>query len=275
MVDSEVVKMHELMQWYEDLKVQVSGKEDIVFPDEGKAYRTVDYLNLDGFYPGYFASKPRVLFMGRESREASGCNRMDTDRAFLRDNNINGFGFAFWQRVFYIVYGILHDGKVSFMEIPSADEIKESCVKDNCFPFAFINLSKYSNDSRRWQADSALINRFLEDAELEKRNFLREQISILDPDVIVSGNLWGNNGIDRDKLELVFPEKDFKKIEELSEEGVSDVYDFSFEGKTIRFIDLYHFSAIKVGKTMGYELDKTYFYDPVMKAVFGNREVGL
>ena len=37
--------------------------------------------------------------------------------------------------------------------------------------------------------------------------------------------------------------------------------------KYIRFIDLHHFSAIRVGKLMGYELDKTYYYDPVMKAI--------
>ena len=76
-----------------------------------------------------------------------------------------------------------------------------------------------------------------------------------------------------ESLQLVFPRRDFSsRLKRLSADGVSDVYDFSFEGKNIRFIDLHHFSAIRVGKLMGYELDKTYYYDPVMKAVFGNQE---
>ena len=262
-----------MMAWYKDLKAQIAQKEDIVFVDDGKAYKAVDYLNLDGFYPGYFSAKPRVLFIGRESREASGCNRMDTDIEFLKKHNINRFGFTFWQRVFYIVYGIQQEGKVPFMEIPSANEIKGSCVKDGSFPFAFINISKYSNDSRSWKADSVLINRFLEDAELDKRNYLREQISILEPDVIISCNLWGEYKIDLEKINLVFPPDDFsKRIPELSTEGISDVYDFNLEGKSIRFIDLHHFSAIRAGNMMGYELDKAYYYDPVMKAVFQNSE---
>ena len=268
MVDIEQTKRKEILAWYEDLKAQISHKEDIVFVDDGKAYKAVEYLNLDGFYPGYYSANPKVLFIGRESREASGCNRMDADIDYLKKNNINRLGFAFWQRVFYIVYGIQHGGKIPFMEIPYANEIKESCVKANNYPFAFINLSKYSNDSRNWQADYVLMNRFLEDAELGRRNYLREQISILDPDIIISCNLWGDARIDLDKLDLIFPPDDFsKRIPELSTEGISDVYDFSFEGKHIRFIDLYHFSAVRVGKIMGYELDKTYYYDPVMKAI--------
>ena len=275
MVDIEQQKRKELLAWYEDLKAQISQKEDIVFVDDGKAYKAVDYLNLDGFYPGYYSAKPRVLFIGRESREASGCNRMETDIEFIRNNNINKVGFAFWQRVFYVVYGIRHDGKIPFTDVPYANEIKESCVNANSFPFAFINLSKYSNDSKNWQADYVLMNRFLEDAELGRRNYLREQISILDPDIIISCNLWGDDRINHDLLDLIFPPADFsRKIPELSTDGVSNVYDFRFEGKNIRFIDLYHFSAVRVGETMGYELDKTYYYDPVMKAVFGNQEAG-
>ncbi len=273
MVDIERLKRKELSAWFEDFKAQIAQKEDIVFVDDGKAYKAVDYLNLDGFYPGYFSAKRRVLFIGRESREVSGCNRMETDIEFLRNNNINKVGFAFWQRVFYVVYGIQHEGKVPFRVIPYANEIKEACVKANSFPFAFINLSKYSNDSKSWKADYVLMNRFLEDAELGRRNYLREQISILDPDIIISCNLWGDARIDLDKLDLIFPPDDFsKRIPKLSTEGISDVYNFSFEGKNIRFIDLHHFSAIRVGKLMGYELDKLYFYDPVMKAVFGNQE---
>ena len=126
------------------------------------------------------------------------------------------------------------------------------------------------------QLFSILLNRFLEDAELYKRNFLREQIAILDPDVIISCNLWGDTRISLDKLNLVFPPEDFStRNKDLSTEGISDVYDFNFDGKRIKFIDLHHFSAIRVGKTMGYELDRINYYDPVMKAVFDNQEARL
>ena len=276
MVDIEQQKRKELLEWYEDLKAQVSKKEDIVFEDDGKPYKTTEYLNLDGFYPGYYSVKPRVLFIGRESREASGCNRMETDIEFLKSRNINQVGYTFWHRVFYISYGIQNDGKVPFDKVPYANDIKNMCVWNNFFPFSFINLSKYSNDSKSWQADAIFMNRFLEDAELEKRNFLREQIAILDPEVIISCNLWGDTRISPDKLNLVFPPEDFcTRNADLSTEGISDVYDFNFEGKRIKFIDLHHFSAIRVGKTMGYELDRIYYYDPVMKAVFGDQEARL
>ena len=268
-MDIEKKKRQELLQWYRDLEFQISQKEDIISPDNVKK-QAVEYLNLDGFYPGYFEAKKKILFLGRESRDVDGCNRMDTDIEFLKNTNINGFGYIYWQRIFYIVYGILHEGRIPYMEIPSANEIKDFCVRENRFPFAFINLSKYSNDDNsNWQADSYLINRFLKDAEFEKRNFIREQISILEPDVIISCNLWEIKGIDHDKINLVFPKEDFgDRNEALSTNGVSDVYQFNLNGKSITFIDLYHISASRVGNLRGHRLSQTYYYDPVMKALF-------
>ena len=136
MAEIEQKKKQELLAWYEDLKAQVSKKEDIVFVDDGKPYKTTEYLNLDGFYPGYFSAKPRVLFIGRESREASGCNRMETDLEFLKNHNINQVGYTFWHRVFYISYGIQNDGKVPFNKLPYANDIKNMCVWNNFFPFS-------------------------------------------------------------------------------------------------------------------------------------------
>ena len=269
MTDIESEKKQQLLNWYKDLKTLVSTKKRILLPDDGVEYKTNDLLNLDGFYPGYFKSSPKVLFIDKESRDVAGQDRMETDLEYLKSNDINGMWYPKWQKIFYIIYGIEKKGTMAFKDIPVADEIKNECFKENRFPFAFINISKYSNDSIRLKSDAILINRFLEDTELDKRNFLMEQISILDPDVVITYNFWDDSSIEPDKRALILPKKNFsKRIKELSTDGISDVYDFMPEGKSIRFIVLKRLTTLRFGDDMGCELDQKYFYDPVMKALF-------
>ena len=274
MTDIESAKKQQLLNWYKDLKTLVSTKKRILLPDDGVEYKTRDLLNLDGFYPGYFKSSPKVLFIDKESRDVAGQDRMETDLEYLKSNNINGMWYPKWQKIFYIIYGIGKKGTMPFNDIPVADEIKNKCFKDNSFPFAFINIIKYSNDSIRLKSDAILINRFLEDAELDRRNFIMEQISILDPDMIITYNFWDDSGIESDKRALILPKNCFsKRIKELSSDGISDVYDFKFDGKSIRFIVLKRLTTLRFGDDMGCELDQKYFYDQVMKALFSEAKI--
>lgn len=280
MVEIEQKKRKELLDWYKDLKAQIAGKGRVIVIDDRNKYKAVDYLNLDGFYPGYYESKHKVLFIEKELKRQGVSNRIDADFNLFSCNNLDETylfpenpRFPLWHKVFYLSYGIEHEGIVPFESIPSSNEIKEECLRQGRFPFAFIRLSKYTNFRVGYKSDLLTTEMFLEDAELKKRNFLREQLSILEPDIIVSAGLLRDGSLGMESLQLVFPRRDFSsRLKRLSADGVSDVYDFSFEGKNIRFIDLHHFSAIRVGKLMGYELDKIYYYDPVMKAVFGNQE---
>ena len=273
MTDIENRKMQEMLALFEDLKKQVATKEGIIFKDDGELDSPEKYLNIDGFYPGYFKAPLKVLFVGRESRWVRACNRMETDPKDMREGGINANTMLYWRRIFYIMYGIRHEGKIPFDEIPYAEDIMKSFLEENNLGFAVINVSKYSNDTTSFNTDRELVTRFFEDAELNKRNYLREQLAILDPDVIISGNI-GESCIPKKYIEYLFPDKDFSfRLEEKSTPKFSSVYNFSFKERTIPFIDLYHFSAFHVtsltGEYLGGDkLDKVAFYDPVMKALF-------
>ena len=254
----EIQKRKQLQSLFADWKKHISGKPNIVFKDDGKEYAAIDYFNSDGFYPGYFLQKRKVLFIGRESREASGCDRVESDIKFLKTFSANSS--AYWRRILYIIEGIKQKGKVKYNDLPYADEILDKMFAENNFGYAFMNISKYSNDSvTGGTADFDLINRFLTDCDLDKRNFLREELKLLDPDVIITSNIWGGK-INDSLLSKVFPKDDLKYDSKKSTGSVSAVHDFNLDGKHIPLIDLYHFSS--PGS------DKDGYYDPVMKGIF-------
>lgn len=255
----EIQKREQLKSLLSDWKAYVSTKPSIIFRDDGKEYKTTDYFNCDGFYPGYYMQKKKVLFIARESREASACDRVVTDIDFLKGFDPNGS--AYWRRLFYIVEGIKNEGTLRFNELPYANEILDRMFEENNFGYAFMNISKYSNDSvTGGSADFDLINRFLLDCDLDKRNFIREEIKLLDPDVIITANLWGGH-INGELLGKVFPKNDLVYESSKSTGDVAAVHDFNLDGKHIPLIDLYHFSA--PGS------DEKGYYAPVMKGVFG------
>ena len=72
-----------------------------------------------------------------------------------------------------------------------------------------MQLSKYSNDSDEGSIRNVeMMNRFLEDSELGKRNFFMEELSLLDPDIIITANLW-ECGVNEKYLEQCFPSEKF------------------------------------------------------------------
>lgn len=254
----EIQKRKQIHSLFADWKCQISKKAPIVFKDDGKEYQTTEYFNCDGFYPGYFSQKIKILFIGRESRDASGCDRVEADIKFLKTFSANSS--AYWRRILFIVEGIKNEGNIKFEDLPYADDILDKMFKENDFGYAFMNISKYSNDSvTAGTADFDLINRFLLDSELDKRNFLREEIKLLDPDVIITSNIWGGK-INDSLLSKVFPKKDLIYNANKSTVNVAEVHDFNFDGKHIPLIDLYHFSS--PGS------DEDGYYNPVMKALF-------
>ena len=252
--ETEIKKSVELQSLFDDWKAQVSTKPPIVFQDDGKAYPPQDYFAADGFFPGYFEQKTKVLFIGRETRWISGSDFRDTSYNFFKNENVNGS--AFWCKVLYMLYGIQHEGKIPYAEIPCADEIAKKMVETGNFGFAVMQLSKYSNDSDGGGTRNIeLMNRFLEDSELEKRNFFQEELELLEPDVIITANLW-ECGIREEFIEQCFPSEKFKNWETYGQ-NTANYGDFEVNGKTARLINTYHFSARK-------PIDEC-FYEPVMK----------
>lgn len=262
-MDNEKEKNKELNRLFKEWIAQLSKNKEPVDNGDPEKSKPRECFAKDGFFPGYFSpeNKMKVLFIGRETIKIGGCDFRDTSKHFFKNESCNKNNW--WRRILYIVYGIQHGGKIAFSDIPQANEImKEMMNKKNGFGFAVMNVSKFSNDSDTdWQTNTSLVDRFLKDSELEKTNFFQRELEILEPDVIITANLWDGK-IKNDYLELCLPKKNFSKKLKRLRENVAEYGKYNLNGKKIDYIDLYHFSAINKN-------DEEYFYNPVMKILFG------
>lgn len=244
-------KREELLKLFDDWKNLIIEKEDIIFTDDDRKYPAIDYFVTDGFYPGYFnENNIKILFIGREARDVG--DRIVSDLEWFGKYSVNAL--SYWRRILYLVYGIKMKGIREFNDIPYANDIMSEMKKNNNFGFAVMNISKYGNTSiTGGKADKKLINRFLTDTE-DERNYIAEEIELLSPDIIITANLWDGK-ISKDKLNKIFIPKNFKKLRYIKHKA--NLYDYKInDNKTVKLIDLYHFS--KPGS------DKELFYDPVI-----------
>lgn len=259
----EVEKNKELLSILDDWKKQVATKSPIIFQDDGMEYPTEQYFSYDGFFSGYFSQKHKVLFIGREPRWLN-FNLYDTDYRtanikFFETDNVNSN--TFWSNVLYMLYGIQNEGKIKFEELPCADEIAKNMVATGNFGFAVMNISKYANNSDAGATRNIeLMNRFLQDSELHKRNFFLEELKLLDPDVIITANIW-DCGLNGEYLGQCFPGT---WSDELSQPPIiANHWKYKLETKDVDVINTYHFAAYTKNS-------KESFYDPVMKILFPN-----
>ncbi|MBR4684741.1 MAG: hypothetical protein IKO95_08030 [Spirochaetia bacterium] len=249
---------------YEDL-FKKSGEENerITLLNLYKKWRKIPNINndsftADGFYPGYFSAKHKVLFIGREPRYAQKTgdkDRVTFDLAWFEKTLIEKKGLgAYWKRIYTLDDLIQAEKPVQNNLIKDAKTILARRKENNNYGIAIINISKYINEDEKSSGNKSnikQINTFLKTPN--NINFIRDEIMLLNPDIIIHANLWGC-GIDRDYLNQIFP-----YLEKLGEEGSVILSDFRFNAnnKPIKFIQTYHFSARKN--------PKNHFYDPVMK----------
>ena len=257
--EKEINKRKELEKIMDEWKNLIRTKNNIIFPDDEKQYPAIDYFNSDGFFPGYFLEHPKVLFIGRESRYSSGGDRVQSDFDWFSTGSLNSS--SYWRRIFYLVYGIKNKGKYKYSDIPYANEILDKMKEENNFGFAIMNISKYANESDDGaNANYELINQFLIDSELTKRNFIKEEIELLEPDIIITSNLW-NGKINNNELQKVFPDKYFSNTKEIN--NVACLYDFKLGNRTIKLLNLFHFSSRGSDNSM--------FYTPSMDLLYGKK----
>jgi hypothetical protein len=161
---------------------------------------TADDMVYDGFYPYYFTQKKRILFVGRESRQISGLNNMEVLYRAYRDGKFIGAQHLdennFHRRMIKVAFGLMN-GMPPWQEIPDASEIGNSFGDETGLSFAFTNVSKLSNESAGSAADWPVINAAYS-LSTQGRNFVQEEISILEPDVIITMNLMDHleDGLD-------------------------------------------------------------------------------
>jgi hypothetical protein len=222
---------------------QVS-KHKVVSRVNGKKYPGGTYFAEDEFFPNYFNSEIKVLFIGWEPRYIYSENHIAITYEKLEKGNTDE---DVLKTTLYIAHGIKHGCKMLFEDIPNHDVIGKKYVETNEFNFAIMEISKYANENDDgYNADMKLINSFLEHSELEKYNFIQEELSILDTDVIITMNLWDEARKIKDK---------FLKLA-LGDEPVFDGNDpfvcirrIKINNKYIPLLDTYHFSAWSGKKT--------------------------
>ena len=226
--------------------------------DDGEDY--ADYFYTDGFFPNYYNQKHKVLFVGREARWISSIGG-DYIAAFLDwfKNNDDHNQAVFTRHILQMVQLFKSDGKIKYEQLMRANDYAKEMVKTGDYGFAVMNISKYSNDTDDGaHADTYMINKFLEDSHLETRNYFQEELKILDPDYIITGNLWDGK-IDRTYLDLCFgaltPLEAYPKA---SPDGI--LYEMDLGGKKVKLIDVYHFSSRKP--------DEQCFYTPIKELLF-------
>jgi hypothetical protein len=254
--ENEVEKRSELLSLMDDWKKEISLKKKIKFYDDNKNYAPEDYFYYDGFFPNYYNQELKTLFIAREARYCSGEDFIENSLNYFKsDAKINDS--IFWRRIFYMLYGIRTKGQYKFDDIPYPYDFIKEIDKINNYGFALMNISKYSNDRDDGgkKADVTLMNQFLEDSNLNKRNYFKEELEILDPDIIITANLWDGK-IKEEYINICFNEMtSLKHIE-----GKASLFSMELNNKEIKVIDLYHFSM--PGS------DKEYYYDPVIDLLF-------
>lgn len=213
----------------------------------------------DGAFPGYSSAYPKVLFIGRESRYADTGDRITSDIAWFKKlKPSEGMG-NYWNRIITIVYLIRTGHKYSSGQTPNPRAIIDQMQMTGNYGFAIMNISKYLNpeEEKSGTSNFNLINQFLADSDLSQRNFVREEIEALAPDIIITANLWGCK-IKKKYLDLIFPPQDLgAPVFDRTKNAC--LQNFLLNGRTIKRIDTYHFSA--VGN------DQELFYDPIMELV--------
>lgn len=59
---NDILLKNQLDSLFSEWKKNINTKDQIVFRDDGKFYKPIEYFTEDGFFPGYAFSNPRVLF---------------------------------------------------------------------------------------------------------------------------------------------------------------------------------------------------------------------
>ncbi len=153
--------------------------------------KEIEGMVFDGFYPHYFSRRTRILFIGREARGIEGDNYLDVLYAAYSTGKRIGVQHLncslFHRRMLYIAYGLLN-GLPDWKDIPDAAEIGDSFASAGGVSFAFMNLSKFSNESEHWPSNWRRIQESVRQAT-QGRNYIAEQIALLEPDIVITMNL--------------------------------------------------------------------------------------
>lgn len=205
----------------------------------------------DGFFPYYTSQKHRVLFVGRESRGIGGLDYINVVLPALHEKILGGCHinqYAFFRRLMYIAYGFQHDFPNFWDELLPADVIATTFGTAEGVSCAYMNISKTSNENPdNWSSDWEAISASLK-VSIEKE-YIRKEVSLLEPEIIVTLNIEG-------ALEHLVDKGSLKKVGSI--ESNLDVFSATVKGKKCYIFNTWHFTAQKK--------DLDCFYAPIQAA---------
>ncbi|HCE42856.1 MAG TPA: hypothetical protein DET40_04860 [Lentisphaeria bacterium] len=213
---------------------------------------TAESMVFDGFYPYYTKQKEKILFIGRESREISGCNYIQVLFNAYKNKRIGNQHInvsLFHRRMFYIAYGI-NNGFPKWQDIPYADRMTDTFGTEKGISFSFMNISKFSNDSDSWQSNWDLIEASY---KLGMRSLIEREIEILEPDIIISMNIG-------DKIHSFGEVNEFKRTDQVNSYILNNV-----TKKNVLLLDTFHFAAWAKD-----DIDD--FYTPIIEAIKAHKK---
>lgn len=213
----------------------------------------------DGPFPFYEQQKTKILFIGRELYGKRNEGDPLTISYWNERECMEKLG-VFQSRLLYLAYGIIN-GKYTekdWIEMPNAKKlndvlaIKEKRHGLKPFSYAFINASKILNTESKKTGE--WFHEFITgDCKEKNLEFLLTEISLLNPDIIVSGNLGYCHFFDYFKKPVLSNQENLD-----IDTSNCCIWSLKLKNKEIKWIDTWHFSAPKSN------FDN--FYNPVCKA---------
>ena len=220
-------------------------------------------FKTDGFYPYYFHQKPRVLFIGRDTYNEESTESWET-RSYLNgyyNSFVKGEGARysldnsieiFHSRLFYMMHAInMGFPKRDWGKVPFSEKIAMGDFKKGKLSFAFMNLCKITKEGEDPSADWSVIRPFVDSYYAE----IRQEIEILDPDIIITANLFAPLG--KKRMRLIFG--DWEDVDSNIEGGVNIR---KVNDRPMYIFDTFHFSRLPRSEGGTYD----YFYAPVRDA---------
>lgn len=189
---------------------------------------TYNDLTTDGFFPYYLSQNIKVLFIGLEHYGfLEKQNYIDSMYQAYKNGSVNNNQFN------YLMYYISYAFNNSFPDWHSIPVINnKTFATEEGVSFAFMNISKFTNDTDSSKADKELINEFAIVYSNDNIRLLQRQIEILNPDIIITMNI--NEYTDIKYLGVC----DFR----CCDDGKVSIYDYKLLNRNIPLFDTYHFS---------------------------------
>ena len=210
----------------------------------------------DGFFPGYYNnSDKKVLFIGKEPR----CQELSQDYIyntieFFMNRSVNGA--PYWKRIICMHDIIRNNGTIRNI---TADQIAKQTLNCN-YGFAAMNISKYENLTDNSSYDPVRGKQFFHDSQLNIRNFLKEELVILEPDLIIVGNIW-ECGINAYLNDYFGKRKDFSINIMFKDYWEVALYEIELNNKPAKIMNFHHFAD---------RISDTDFYEPLSFALQKN-----